>query len=123
VRRDSFSADVLGVSTARRDCFSAGDVTVSAWITAEGPGCPLKLDLRHIIRWRWPAGAVDTLCTPSQQRGLVPYPEATGHQPAGDRVSRLGSNALGEALEPGRVPDCYLGLRLDPAADAQATGC
>jgi hypothetical protein len=28
-------------------------------------------------------------------------------------VSRLGANALGEVLEPGRVPDCYLGLRLD----------
>jgi hypothetical protein len=35
-------------------------------------------------------------------------------------VSQLGANALGEVLEPGRVPDCYLGLRLDPAGDAQA---
>jgi hypothetical protein len=26
----------------------------------------------------------------------------------------LGANAHGEILEPGRVPDCYLGLRLDP---------
>jgi hypothetical protein len=31
-------------------------------------------------------------------------------------VSQLGRNALGEILEPGRVSDCYLGLRLDPAA-------
>jgi hypothetical protein len=37
-------------------------------------------------------------------------------------VSQLGANALGEVLEPGRVPDCYLGLRLDPADDAQAAG-
>jgi hypothetical protein len=37
-------------------------------------------------------------------------------------VSRLGPNAHGEVLEPGRVADCYLGLRLDPAGDAQATG-
>src|SRR4029450_13476961 len=37
-------------------------------------------------------------------------------------MSQLGANALGEALEPGRVPDCYLGLRLDPADAAQATG-
>jgi hypothetical protein len=36
-------------------------------------------------------------------------------------VSRLGANALGEVLEPGRVPDCYLGLRLDPAG-AEAAG-
>jgi hypothetical protein len=35
-------------------------------------------------------------------------------------VSRLGANALGEVLVPGRVPDCYLGLRLDPPDDAQA---
>jgi hypothetical protein len=28
-------------------------------------------------------------------------------------VSRLGTNALGEVLAPGRVADCYLGLRLD----------
>jgi hypothetical protein len=35
-------------------------------------------------------------------------------------MSRLGANALGEVLAPGRVPDCYLGLRLDPAGDAQA---
>jgi hypothetical protein len=37
-------------------------------------------------------------------------------------VSQLGANALGEVLEPGRVPDCYLGLRLDPAGDAEAAG-
>jgi hypothetical protein len=37
-------------------------------------------------------------------------------------VSQLGANALGEILEPGRVADCYLGLRLDPADDAEAAG-
>jgi hypothetical protein len=37
-------------------------------------------------------------------------------------VAQLGANAFGEVLETGRVPDCYLGLRLDPADDAQATG-
>jgi hypothetical protein len=37
-------------------------------------------------------------------------------------MSQLGVNALGEVLVPGRVPDCYLGLRLDPAGDAQAAG-
>jgi hypothetical protein len=36
-------------------------------------------------------------------------------------VAQLGANAFGEVLEPGRVPDCYLGLRLDPADD-QAAG-
>jgi hypothetical protein len=30
-------------------------------------------------------------------------------------VEQLGANAHGEVLEPGRVPDCYLGLRLEPA--------
>ncbi len=34
-------------------------------------------------------------------------------------MAQLGANAFGEVLEPGRVPDCYLGLRLDlPAAEA-----
>jgi hypothetical protein len=37
-------------------------------------------------------------------------------------VAQLGANAHGEVLEPGRVPDCYLGLRLDPAGDAEAAG-
>jgi hypothetical protein len=37
-------------------------------------------------------------------------------------VGQLGANAHGEVLEPGRVPDCYLGLRLDPAEDAEAAG-
>jgi hypothetical protein len=37
-------------------------------------------------------------------------------------VSQLGVNAHGEVLEPGRVPDCYLGLRLDRADDAEAAG-
>jgi hypothetical protein len=37
-------------------------------------------------------------------------------------VSQLGANALGEVLEPGRVLDCCLGLRLDPAGDAEAAG-
>jgi hypothetical protein len=37
-------------------------------------------------------------------------------------VSQLGANALGEVLEPGRVLDCYLGLRVDPAGDAEAAG-
>jgi hypothetical protein len=36
-------------------------------------------------------------------------------------VAQLGVNALGEVLEPGRVPDCYLGPRLDPD-DAEAAG-
>jgi hypothetical protein len=31
-------------------------------------------------------------------------------------VVQLGANTHGEVLEPGRVPDCYLGLRLDPPA-------
>jgi hypothetical protein len=31
-------------------------------------------------------------------------------------VGLLGPNADGELPEPGRVPDCYLGLRLDPPA-------
>jgi len=38
-------------------------------------------------------------------------------------VAQLGANADGEILEPGRVPDCYLGLRLDPTDhDTQAAG-
>jgi hypothetical protein len=37
-------------------------------------------------------------------------------------VEQLGVNAHGEVLEAGRVPDCYLGLRLDPADDAEAPG-
>jgi hypothetical protein len=36
-------------------------------------------------------------------------------------VSQLGANALGEVLEPGRVADCYLGLRLDPV-DTEPVG-
>jgi hypothetical protein len=31
-------------------------------------------------------------------------------------VGQLGANAFGEILVPGRVADCYLGLRLDPPA-------
>jgi hypothetical protein len=38
-------------------------------------------------------------------------------------VAQLGANADGEVLEPGRVPDCYLGLRLDPVDDAEAAVC
>jgi len=37
-------------------------------------------------------------------------------------VEQLGVNAHGEVLEPGRVPDCYLGLLLDPAHGAEAAG-
>jgi len=37
-------------------------------------------------------------------------------------VSELGANALGEVLVPGRVPDCFLGLRLDPAGGTEAAG-
>jgi hypothetical protein len=37
-------------------------------------------------------------------------------------VAQLGANAHGEVLEPGRVPDRYLGLRLDPAAGAEPAG-
>jgi hypothetical protein len=36
-------------------------------------------------------------------------------------VAQLGANAFGEVLVPGRVPDCYLGLRLDPD-DTEAAG-
>jgi hypothetical protein len=37
-------------------------------------------------------------------------------------VGQLGANAHGEVLEAGRVPDCYLGLLLDPAEDAEGAG-
>ena len=37
-------------------------------------------------------------------------------------MAQPGANVDGEVLVPGRVPDCYLGLRLDPAADAEAPG-
>ncbi len=37
-------------------------------------------------------------------------------------MAQLGANADGEVLEPGRVSDCYLGLRLEPDDDAQAAG-
>jgi hypothetical protein len=35
---------------------------------------------------------------------------------------QLGANAHGEVLEAGRVPDCYLGLLLEPAEDAEGAG-
>jgi hypothetical protein len=35
-------------------------------------------------------------------------------------VRQLGANAYGEILKPGRVPDCYLGLLLDPPRDQHA---
>jgi hypothetical protein len=37
-------------------------------------------------------------------------------------VGQLGANAHGKVLEAGRVPDCYLGLLLEPAEDAEAAG-
>jgi hypothetical protein len=37
-------------------------------------------------------------------------------------VAQLGVNAYGEVLEPGRVPDSYLGLRLDPANGTEDVG-
>ena len=38
-------------------------------------------------------------------------------------MAQLGRNAHGETLEPGRVPDCYLGLLVDPPDhDTQAAG-
>jgi hypothetical protein len=37
-------------------------------------------------------------------------------------VEQLGRNAHGEVVEAGRVPDCYLGLRLDPAGDHHGAG-
>jgi hypothetical protein len=37
-------------------------------------------------------------------------------------VVQLGANAHGEILEPGRVPDCYLGLLLDPPGHTEPAG-
>ena len=38
-------------------------------------------------------------------------------------MAQLGANAFGEVLVPGRVPECYLGLRLDPTGhDTEAAG-
>jgi hypothetical protein len=34
-------------------------------------------------------------------------------------MRQLGRNAHGETLDPGRVPDCYLGLRLDPPSQTE----
>jgi hypothetical protein len=57
---------------------------------------------------------------PAAQCGA--YPEATEPIDLEELVSRLGANALGEVLAPGRVPDCYLGLRLAPAGGREAAG-
>jgi hypothetical protein len=35
-------------------------------------------------------------------------------------VAQLGANAFGEVLEPGRVPDCYLGLHLHASGEEEA---
>ena len=37
-------------------------------------------------------------------------------------TDQFGPNALGETLEPSRVADCYLGLRLDPDKDLESAG-
>jgi hypothetical protein len=37
-------------------------------------------------------------------------------------MAQLGANAFGEILEPGRVSDCYLGLRLDPPGHTEPAG-
>ena len=37
-------------------------------------------------------------------------------------MEQLGANAHGQVLEAGRVPDCYLGLRLDPVGHDHAAG-
>ena len=38
-------------------------------------------------------------------------------------MAQLGANAFGEVLEPGRVPDCYLGLLLDPTDHDTEAAC
>jgi len=47
---------------------------------------------------------------------MLVVPGSLIHREEGGRraVDRLGPNALGETLEPGRVADCYLGLLLPP---------
>ncbi len=45
----------------------------------------------------------------------------TSTRPGSRAVALLGPDADGEVLEHGRVPDCYLGLRLD-SDDTEATG-
>jgi hypothetical protein len=37
-------------------------------------------------------------------------------------MAQLDANAFGEVLVPRRVPDCYLGLRLDRSADTEPAG-
>ena len=37
-------------------------------------------------------------------------------------MAQLGANAHGEVLVPGRVSDCYLGLRLDPPGQTEPAG-
>jgi hypothetical protein len=37
-------------------------------------------------------------------------------------VAQLGANAHGEVLVPDRVPDCYVGLRLDPPGQSEPAG-
>jgi hypothetical protein len=44
------------------------------------------------------------------------------HEQEQGSLAQLGLNAHGEVLEPGRVPDCYLGLRLDPAGPPAPAG-
>jgi hypothetical protein len=50
------------------------------------------------------------------------YPDPINPSTRRRRMSELGANALGEVLVPGRVLDCYLGLRLVPAGGTEAAG-
>jgi hypothetical protein len=53
--------------------------------------------------------------------GVTWCPTSTG--PRSRAVGLLGPNADGELLEPGRVPDCYLGLLLDPTDHDTEAAC
>jgi hypothetical protein len=61
-----------------------------------------------------------TIATPSQQHGVVRTLRRPGPSTPEVLVSQLGANALGEVLAPGRVPDCYHGLRLDSSGTEAA---
>jgi hypothetical protein len=87
----------------------------TAWVAAE---LRARRRLSSLCSVPWANAAAQQVNVLVGPDSLVPYPE---QQEA--PVAQLGRNADGEVLEPGRVPDCYLGLLLDPTDhDTEAAG-
>src|SRR5512133_2910205 len=126
--RSALQIGIVASMTAPRDAsvYCSPMLKVSGNNTnSTSPSSPNRSSRSHRVR-RYLGAATSRIAAsssppcPNRRTARVAWCPQPSTSSGSGPVAQLGANAHGEVLVPGRVPDCYLGLLLDPPGDQHA---